>query len=363
MSICKIGEECLVKIVYIDTNTLGHHLFYIGALSQIEGNEVVAILPEKADSLKCRQYKYETEDRKNGKRSFSQYRKWIKEIHGFVKKENPDVVHILNGDFFYRYFGFGLGRFKKYKTVITFHCLRDGFLNKLSVKSIASCVNAVVLHSEYLKNKLSSYGKTNGVHIEYPNLTAKACDRREARNYFGLKEDFPVLACIGETRFDKGLDILLAALNNVTEPFQLLIAGRPVHFDEKYIFEKAQKYSEKVHTALKFLSDDELMYAMNASDIIVLPYRRAFDAASGPLGEGAVLEKCILGPNHGNLNDTIVKNHLGYTFESESSDSLGRVLNEILKKDFVVDEIYQSYKNSLKAEAFINSYKNLYTNL
>jgi hypothetical protein len=30
-----------MKIVYIDTNTLGHHLFYIGALSQIEGNEVV----------------------------------------------------------------------------------------------------------------------------------------------------------------------------------------------------------------------------------------------------------------------------------------------------------------------------------
>jgi glycosyltransferase involved in cell wall biosynthesis len=352
-----------MKIVYIDTNTLGHHLFYIGALSQIEGNEVVAVLPEKTDDLKCKQYKYETEDRKNGKRSFSQYRKWTKEIYGFVKAENPDVVHILNGDFFYRYFGFGLGKFKKYKTVITFHCLRDGILNKLSIKAIASQVNAVVLHSEYLKNKLLSYGRTNGVHIEYPNLTTKACDSKQAREYFNLKEDIPVLACVGETRFDKGSDILLEALNNVTEPFQLLIAGRPVYFDEKYIFEKSQKYSENVHTALKFLSDDELMYAMNAADIIVLPYRRVFDAASGPLGEGVVLEKCILGPDHGNLNDTITKNHLGFTFESENPGSLSKVINKILKTDFVIDDNYKSYKASLKVEAFLSSYKNLYFNL
>ncbi|MBQ6935037.1 MAG: glycosyltransferase [Clostridia bacterium] len=352
-----------MKIVYIDTNTLGHHLFYIGALSEIEGNEVVAVLPEKTDYLQCKQYKYETEDRKNGRRSFSQYRKWIKELYGIVKAENPDIVHILNGDFFYKYFGFGLRKFKKYKTVITFHCLRDGFLNKLSVKSIASCVNAVVLHSEYLKDKLSAYGKTNGVHIEYPNLTTKTCDRNKARTYFDLKDNIPVLACIGETRYDKGADILLEALNNVTESFQLLIAGRPVHFDEKYIREKTQKYSESVHTALKFLSDDELMYALNAADIIVLPYRKVFDAASGPLGEGVVLEKCILGPNHGNLNDTITMNHLGYTFESENSDSLSEVINEVLKKDFVIDDNYKNYKDSLNVESFLKNYKNLYNNL
>lgn len=352
-----------MKIVYIDTNTLGHHLFYIGALSTLEGNEAVAVLPEKVDSLKCKQYKYETEDRKNGKRSFSQYRKWIKEISRFVEAENPDVVHILNGDFLYRYFGFGLSKFKKYKTVITFHCLRDGFLNKLSAKAIASSVNAVVLHSEYLKNKLLSYGKTNGVHIEYPNFTTKSCNKTIAREYFNLKSDVPVLACIGETRSDKGLDILLEALNTVTEPFQLLIAGRPVHFDENFIAEKTEKYQNNVHTALRFLTDEELTYAMNATDIIVLPYRKVFDAASGPLGEGVVLEKCIVGPSHGNLNDTITKNHLGYTFESENSTALSNVLNDVLKKEFCVDKSYEKYKNSLNAEAFLESYKNLYNNI
>lgn len=352
-----------MKIVYIDTNTLGHHLFYIGALSRLEGNEAVAVLPERVENLSCKQYNYETEDRKNGKRSFSQYRKWIKEISGFVEAEKPDVVHILNGDFLYRYFGFGLRRFKKYKTVITFHCLRDGFLNKLSIKAIASCADAVVLHSEYLKNKLCGYGRKNGVHIEYPNFTTKSCDKNKAIEYFKLEQDIPVLGCIGETRHDKGLDVLLEALNSVTEPFQLLIAGRPVHFDEEFIAEKTEKYKKHVRTALRFLSDEELTYAMNAADIIVLPYRRAFDAASGPLGEGVVLEKCIVGPSHGNLNDTIEKNHLGYTFETESPTSLAETLNKALKNGHCVDENYKKYKASLNTEAFLESYKRLYNNI
>jgi len=352
-----------MKIVYIDTNTLGHHVSYISALANTPGNEVVAILPEKVDALSCKQYKYETPDRKNNKRSFSQFRKWINEIYAFVEKENPDIVHILNGDFFYRYFGYGIKKFKKYKTVVTMHCLRDGFLNILSAKAIASSAHAVVLHSEYLKNRLSEYGRSNGVHIEYPNFRENNCDKDKAKEYFNLKPDIPVLGCIGETRHDKGLDILLDALNDVTEPFQLLVAGRPVHFDEAYITESTKKYAGNVHLLLKFLSEDELVFAMNASDIIVLPYRSVFNAASGPLGEGVALEKCIVGPSHGNLGDTVKKNHLGYTFNSEDKASLAATLNEVLKNNFEIDEKYNNYKNSLNVESFLKSYNDLYNNL
>ncbi len=352
-----------MKIVYIDTNTLGHHVSYISALSGINGNEVVAILPENVETLSCRQYKYETQDRKNDKRSFSQFRKWINEIYFIVEKENPDVVHFLNGDFFYRYFGYGMKKFKKYKTVVTMHCLRDGFLNILSMKAIASSVNAVVLHSEYLKNRLMEYGKDNGVHIEYPNFRINNCTTDEAKDFFNLSKEIPVLGCIGETRHDKGLDILLSALQFVTEPFQLLVAGRPVHFDEQFISENAKKYSENVHCLLKFLSDEEFQYALNATDIITIPYRKEFNAASGPLGEGAGLRKCIVGPCHGNLGDTIEKNHLGYTFLSEDIKSLAETLNKALKTEFKPDEKYKEYKNSLDVESFLKSYTELYNSL
>lgn len=352
-----------MKIVYIDTNTLGHHISYISALSSIPGNEVVAILPEKVETLNCRQYQYKTQDRKNDKRSFSQFRKWTNEIFSFVEKENPDVVHILNGDFFYRYFGYGMKKFKKYKTVVTMHCLRDGFLNILSAKSIASSVDAVVLHSEYLKNRLMEYGKDNGVHIEYPNFRKHNCSKEEAKKYFNLNPDIQVLGCIGETRHDKGLDILLSALDSATEPFQLLIAGRPVHFDEQFISENTKNYSENIRCLLKFLSDEEFQYALNATDIITIPYRKVFNGASGPLGEGVYLEKCIIGPCHGNLGDTIEKNHLGYTFLSEDVNSLAETLNKALRTEFKPDEKYKEYKNSLDVESFLKSYTELYNSL
>ena len=102
---------------------------------------------------------------------------------------------------------------------------------------------------------------------------------------------------------------------------------------------------------------------MNATDIITIPYRKEFNAASGPLGEGASLRKCIVGPCHGNLGDTIEKNHLGYTFLSEDVNSLAEVLNKALKTEFKPDEKYIEYKNSLDVESFLKSYENLYKTL
>ena len=48
----------------------------------------------------------------------------------------------------------------------------------------------------------------------------------------------------------------------------------------------------------------------------------------------------IVGPNHGNLGDTISKNHLGYTFETENVESLAEVLNRALAEKWEPDEMY-----------------------
>jgi glycosyltransferase involved in cell wall biosynthesis len=243
------------------------------------------------------------------------------------------------------------------------HCLRDGFLNTLSAKRIASSVDKVVLHSEFLKDKLSEYGKNNGFHIEYPNFKKSPYTKEEDKKYYSLNENIPVLGCIGETRSDKGLDIMLEALKYVKQPFQLLVAGKPVHFDEAYIKEKSEGYADRVHTKLEFLSDEDFLRAVNASDIITVPYRKVFNAASGPLGEGVALGKCIIGPSHGNLCDSIVKNHLGYTFESENAEALANVLEEALAKNFVPDEEYEKYKETLNVSYFLKSYNDLYNSL
>lgn len=60
-----------------------------------------------------------------------------------------------------------------------------------------------------------------------------------------------------------------------------------------------------------FLSEEEFAYASEAADIIVLPYRKIFSGASGPLGEGVWKRKCIVGPMEGNLGYTDKKVSFG----------------------------------------------------
>lgn len=343
--------------MYVEIATTGHRIPYLKTLTENTANEVVVLLPEIVESLTCKQIvcKFDVKDR-----SFLNHKNWISEISKVIKKEAPDTIHFLTGDVFYKFFGFGLNKLKKYKTILTFHSVRTGFLQKLSLSIISGLVKTVVFHSEFMKNQAEGLGIKNACHIEYPVFGGKACDETEAKKYFGLNTEVPVIGCIGGTRQDKGLDILLNALKDVKEPFQLLVAGKEEYFKEEYIKEQTSSYSENVHLMLRFLTEEELMCAMNATDIVVLPYRKEFNGASGPLGEGVALGKCIIGPNHGNLKDTIEKNHLGYTFESENIASLSGVLKDALKMNFVADEIYVKYKESLSVTTFLESYNNLY---
>ncbi len=344
-----------MKIVYIDKAITGHRVPYLQTLINNKEDEFIAIIPQKTELIDCKQYECKLESL-----TYNSYKKWIDDVYKIVKEENPDIVHFLFDDVFYRFLGYGLYRFKKFNSIITVHSVRTGALAKIVLNTISCMCKKIVVHSQYMKNELVKMGIKNVCHIEYPVFNSQRCEKSVACDYFELKKETKTLGCIGGTRYDKGLDILLAALESVDEPFQLLVAGCEEDFKEEFIKQKTSLYKEKVYLKLKFLSDEELMYAMNAIDVVVLPYRKWFNGASGPLGEGVALDKCIVGPAHGNLGETIIKNHLGYTFETENVTSLTDVIKKVLKEDFVFDEKYSEYKNSLDVENFVNSYNKLY---
>lgn len=346
-----------MKLVLVDTSVTGHHVPYLQALSNL-ADETIAILPEELPSLSIPQRICAFPH--GSKRRFSDFLKWANAVKHIVDQEKPDIVHFLMGDDFYRFFGAGLCLFARYKVVVTLHWMRSGFAGRLSTKFIAWHSDSVIVHSEYIQQKLSSYGIRNAVHIEYPQFGTTFYPKEEARAYWQLRQDTPVIACVGGTRFDKGLDILLEALKKVEKPFQLLIAGKAEHFSEDFIREHTQSYSDCVHLHMRFLTDEELASAVCAADVIALPYRRKFDGASGPLGDGVVHSKMIVGPNHGNLGDTISRNHLGYTFETENPDSLAEVLNRALGEKWEPDELYAEYQKMISADRFQARYSVLY---
>ena len=346
-----------MKVVFIDTSVSGHHAPYICALENVP-DSAEAILPERIETLRIQQV--ECILKNSSKRKLTDFLKWARAVRQIVDREQPDIVHFLMGDDFYRFFGAGLSLFSKYKVVVTLHWMRSGLAGRLSTKCIAMQADCVVVHSDYIQHKLRSYGVKNTEHIEYPQFGTTYFTTKEARALWHLNQEIPVIACIGNTRYDKGLDILLEALTKVKQPFQLLIAGKAAYFSEEFIRKKTQSYSEAVCLHLAYLSDEELALAVCAADIIALPYRKKFDGASGPLGDGVVHSKMIVGPNHGTLGYTIKKHHLGATFETENVDSLAEVLNHALEETWKPDRQYHEYQNMLSPEYFRKKYFELY---
>lgn len=347
-----------MKIAYVDVMLDGHHMSYMNALVEKNRN-CILILPKKNKNfLDINQYILDSEMLHKHP---IKYLKWIYEIKRIIKQEKVDVVHFLYGDTFYRYFGFGLNMFDRERLIITFHHVRRSRIRDFSLKMIFKHIKIGVVHTESIIKDIKDMGINNVKHIEYPQFNKfLEMNTIEAKRELKIESNYPLISVIGGTREDKGLDILLDALNYVNEPFHLLVAGQAITFDEKYINEKIKNYKKDTTIILKYLSDNELNTCLNASDIIVLPYRKCFDGASGPLAEGVWLRKVIIGPNHKSLGKIIEKNSLGITFESENIKDLARAINKTLKESIKWSEKAESYREKLEVKYFIDSYKNIY---
>lgn len=339
------------KIMFVDTSVDGHHLVYLNSLLQVASAESFAVLPENCAKLRCRQKLISF----SGIRSFSSYRRWIKELQKIAELECPDIVHFLDGDSIMRHFGYGLGAFKNSRIVITFHHFFEGKLREVSMKRMLRQDNYGVVHTDEIKHKVKRLRIKHVTCIPYPCFLDSAMRAGD-----GFHHEIPVLLALGGTRHDKGLDILLNALKQVTVPFFLIIAGKEEDFKEKYIRNEIKPYEDKVKLVLRFLSDGEVLAFLKACDIIVLPYRKEFDGASGPMCQGIYLGKTIVGPSHGSLGLQIEKFHVGYTFESENVHALAECLETALRKPCIYDKTAQKAQEELREEKFQTRYRRLY---
>ena len=348
------------KILFVDTGLQGHHQTYLHALMEAFGGRSVICAPAGGDSIYTEAERYYAIS--NPYKSWRAYFKLISQLAEIVNIEKPDVVHLVFGDALFRFGGVGFDLIHA-KKLITFHHVR--YWNKLSIglyRRFSKKSEKMVFHTEFLVKNMIQQGIRNITHIEYPQFTVcSQVDQRSARAKIGLPDDnMPVILALGGTRYLKGIDILLKALADVQAPFYLLIAGAPEYFDEQAIRNYSESYKERVFTKLKFLSEEEVDLCLKACDIVCLPYRKKFNGASGPLGEGVYRGKLIVGPNHGSVGEIIRDHHLGLTFKTEDVSNLSTILNQALQMVWYPDDYYNDYKSQLDPRCFKEEYKKLY---
>ena len=348
-----------MNILYIDISLDGHREVYLRAYEPKDSTtRCFCLLPETAKDLRMTHIPMTSGFDK--KRTPATYAAFLREIRAAVKKYRIDIVHFLCGDALYRFFGVGLWSIGA-KIVVTYHHMVFTRAKTISIRNIFRHSLCGIVHTDYLLTQLEAHGIRNGRCIYYPMLD-RISDKTtaEAKDYFGTADCPTVLGVVGATSSYKGLDILIDALNKVQYPCTLFVAGSASAFGADYIESHLQNPVVRQKLHLRRLSDEEFADAIRASDLIVLPYRKEFDGASGPLVSAAVHGKPVIAADHGSLGDIVTRYQLGLCFESENPDRLADTLNDYLadpaKHTFETDAFCQR----LTVDAFLTACGEVY---
>lgn len=346
-----------MKVLFTDSSIKGHHVPYLLALiDQVE--EYLVVIPETISDIPL---DHQIIVRENCK-EVSGYFRWIKRIQSIAVDNNVDLIHYLYGDIFFRFFGLGIN--KNIPSICTFHHFRKGTLRDISLKHIFSRISMGIVHTEALLEYAGKRRISNCELITYPVFEEiKVIETRAAKEQLSISEGDVCFLCFGGTRYDKGLDIFLEAIKLVDRGIHVIIAGNPEYFSEEFVYRHIEDFKGGKTLVLRFIDEDEMSVLFSACDFIVLPYRRIFDGASGPLGIGCTFCKGIIGPNHGSLGRIINDNHLGYTFESENINSLADVLNKATKEGFSWTENAQMFADGLNVKLFKQRYMEKYASV
>lgn len=345
-----------LKILMVDTAVTGHHLFYMNELLENLDFEFILMLPQKNTSFNGKQFIYCADFKK---KSFKIYYDWITRIKKIAYDNKVDIIHILNGDVLYRSFGLGIKTIKK-PIIVTFHHMKFGFLMRRSLKCIYKQISDGVVHTDQLYSQLKKQGIHNCKKIDYPSLLKGEPENKEALvKKYNIDDKKKIILFMGATRFEKGLDILVNAVNKLKTPFCLVIAGQEKDITEEYVKNNFKSTVGSLAIKMGYVSDRDMNGLYKIADIVVLPYRRTFDGASGPLCDAVFWGVPIIGPNHGSLGDIIVSKHIGLTFKTEDAFSLSQAIEQLLIHDFCYDQKALDFKKRLSPEIFIQEYLDL----
>ncbi|RUM33131.1 MAG: group 1 glycosyl transferase [Archaeoglobus sp.] len=230
---------------------------------------------------------------------FSRFEKDYSELVDAVNEEKVDILHVQHE---YGIFGYGseiidaLTEMKEERIaevcVLTTHTVDHPYTTRPEVFEFQNSLNqldAVVVHSDLQEFELITQGVDATKICQIPHGTLinpyLGYTKHFLAKSLGLDEEFCgiTLAVPGFMRRDKGVDILLEALNHLKElKFTVMLAGEP---QDEVVRELVENFESKTVLLERYLSSDEILRVVALADAIVLPYkdRKGAYAVSGIL--------------------------------------------------------------------------------
>lgn len=293
----------------------------------------------------------------------------------FAVREHFDVVHFqgvgtpLLDQFFLK------PLIRHLPVVLTVHDIKphyERFVSRASfIKRSLQIPHRLIVHYEDGKRQMADHWGICTDRIDViphgiiplqnpPDLTA-------ARKKLNLPSNCQIILFFGAIRPNKGLDILLKALEIIKSRNQqilLVIAGGLLgRFNFESYSDIIRKYdlSEHVQTFIHFIPEEEVDYFFAASNLVVLPYLK-FEAQSGVLLRAYAHKKPVVVSNIGAMGELVSSDKVGLVVEPGAVEPLAQaVINALDSLDkfqsHYSPELEEKYSWEHIAELTMRSYE------
>jgi glycosyltransferase involved in cell wall biosynthesis len=255
---------------------------------------------------------------------------WIK-VGNRLRKMRPDIIVVR---YWLPFMGPALGTILKrvrkngHTKVIAItdnvvpHEKRPG--DTAFTKYFLGACDAFITMSEKVKNDLLQFEKSKPsvqvLHPLYDNF-GEPVSKEEARNHLGIGGSERIVLFFGFIRKYKGLDILLRAMDKLSDTasaIKLLVAGE-FYEDEKHYLDLITNLNLNQRLILRtnFIPDSEVKYYLCAADVVVQPYRNATQSGVTPLAYH--FEKPMIVTNVGSLPSMVPDMQVGIVTAPEAA--------------------------------------------
>lgn len=227
--------------------------------------------------------------------------------------------------------------------VLTVHDVKPHYKRFVSrasfIKRSLQIPHRLIVHYEDGKRQLVDHWGISAEHIDViphgimPVQNPPA--PTDARKKLNLPSDCQIILFFGAIRPNKGLDILLKALEiikSLNRRVLLVIAGGLLgRFSFESYSGMIRKYdlSEQVQTFIQFIPEEEVDYFFAASDLVVLPYLK-FEAQSGVLLRAYAHKKPVVVSNIGAMGELVSSDKVGLAVEPGNSQALAEAVTSVL---------------------------------